>query len=537
VGAGVGSSVETCDTAWEFASADPERLAIRLLGPIGVRRGGETPALPRSRQCRALLAYLAMAPRPQRREHLCDLLYELPDDPRGALRWSLSKLRPLLGDALQADRDMVGIDPAAVAVDARALTAPQAIKLPTPQLEALAHGGAFADGLDLPRCPDFQSWLYAVREDVRRARLAVLSELVGRLRGEPEQALVHARARAALDPLDEAARADLVALLAASGRGEEAELQRKLAAAALDEAGIPVPDALLRPRAPAAPPAAASGVQRIGFRTAPDGTRIAWSAAGAGPPLVKTANWMGHLEFEWESPLLSHWLHELSHANTLIRYDARGNGLSDRHPADLSLAAFIADLEAVTAPLSEPFDLVGISQGAPVAIAFAARHPGRVRRLVLFGGFASGWRHSRTPEIPAQWEAMIALAGLGWGRNNPAFRQMFTSLFAPRAGPEQADWFNELQRVSAAPQEAQRLLAAIGAFDVSDLLGAVRAPTIVFHCRADALVPFGAGRHLAANIAGAEFVALESDNHLPLADEPAWAVLVERLRHFLARPD
>jgi pimeloyl-ACP methyl ester carboxylesterase len=190
----------------------------------------------------------------------------------------------------------------------------------------------------------------------------------------------------------------------------------------------------------------------------------------------------------------------------------------------------------VTANIAEKrFDLVGISQGVPAAIHYAARHPERVRKLVLFGGFASGWRLSESAKVHAHFEALITLTGSGWGKDNPAFRQLFTSQFLPDATPEQAGWFNELQRVSASPEEAQRLQRAIGGFDVRHLLGKVRAPTIVFHCRGDGMVPVGNGHLLASSIAGAEFVGLESDNHLLLEEEPAWPVFAGRLREFLAR--
>ena len=517
-------------------------LALHLLGGLEVRRGGERLPLPRSRKCRALIAYLALAARPQRREHLCELLWEVPDDPKGELRWTLSKIRRVLGDALIADRDTVAIDRAAVSVDAAALreAAQRLERTDTETLERLAGGGgeAFGEDIDVPRSSEFQSWLLGVREDLRRARQAVLGALVQRLREEPERAIPFARMRAASDPLDEGARLELIGLLAAAGRLEEAEGQRRLAADALRGAGIAVPAALARPvrRPDAASTPVSTSVQRIQFCTAPDGVRIAYSAVGSGPLLVKTANWMSHLEYEFESPLLRHWMVELSKSHRLVRYDARGNGLSDRDAADLSLEAFVQDLETVTGELADDsFDLIGISQGCAVAIAFAARHPERVRRMVLFGGFATGWHHSSSEGVHARWEAMITLAGLGWGNNNPAFRQMFTSLFAPRAAPEQADWFNELQRVSASPDEAQRLLRAVGAFDVAPLLSQVRAPTLVLHCRDDALVPFASGRHLATNIPGAQFVGLDSENHLPLADEPAWAVFAANLREFLAR--
>ncbi len=544
----MGAGVETSGGAGEaqFSTAGEaglaRRLELSLIGALFVRADGEPLALPRSRKCRALIAYLAMSARPQRRERLCELLWEVPDDPKGELRWTLSKVRRVLGEALVAERDSVAVDRRAVRTDAAELleAAQRLDATATGELERLAGGcgHAFGEDIDLPRCPEFQAWLVGVREDTRQAQLALLGELIRRLRSEPERALPFARTRVTCDPLGEQARLDLLDILKAAGRPDEAEQQRQLAAGTLQEAGVPVPAALSRPlpKAEAAAPPAKPMFQRIQFCTAPDGARIAYSAVGSGPPLVKTANWMGHLEYEWESPFLRHWMAELSRGRTLIRYDARGNGLSDRRAADLSLAAFVADLETVVGTVGgESFDLLGISQGCPVAIAYAVAHPERVRRLVLFGGFATGWRHSRSPDVQTRWNAMITLAGLGWGTNNPAFRQMFTSLFMPRAAPEHADWFNELQRASASPEQAQRLLAAIGEFDVAELLGAVAAPTIVFHCRDDALVAFGAGRHLAANIPGAEFVALESDNHLPLPDEPAWAVFVERLRDFLSR--
>lgn len=517
-------------------------LELSLLGGLSVRRDGELVALPRSRKCRALIAYLAATGSRHRREHLCELLWEVPDDPKGELRWTLSKIRRVLGDAIVADREAVAFHGEDASIDSVRLrhAAERLHQLVTDDLEkiALHCDRSFGEGLDLPRCPEFQSWLLAAREDVRQAQLAVLNELLARLRDDPQRALPFGRMRVACDPLDEQARLDLLATLAAAGRADEAERQREVAVTVFKDAGIPISAKLSRPLGMAPPPreAAQPMVQRIQFCTPPDGTRIAYSTMGSGPPLVKTANWMTHLEYEMESPLLRHWLAELSRARTLTRYDARGNGLSDRDVEDLSLDAFVRDLETVASTVEEEkFDLLGISQGCAVAIAYAVKHPERVRKLVLFGGFATGWRHNQSPEVLDRWNAMVTLAGFGWGRNNPAFRQMFTSLFAPRATPEQADWFNELQRVSASPESAQRLLEAIGDFDVAPLLPAVQAPTIVFHSRDDALVAFGAGRHLATRIPNAQFVSLDSANHLPLENEAAWQVFVEHLRAFLSR--
>ncbi|HET7816756.1 MAG TPA: alpha/beta fold hydrolase, partial [Sphingomicrobium sp.] len=218
-----------------------------------------------------------------------------------------------------------------------------------------------------------------------------------------------------------------------------------------------------------------------------------------------------------------------------VRYDERGNGLSDRDVEDLSFEAFVSDLETVVdAAGVEHFDLLGISQGAAVGIAYAVRHPGRVRRMVLVGGYATGWARRGSPDEIARREAMITLTHVGWGQANPAFRQMFTSLYFPEATQEQADSFNELQRVSASPEAAERLQRVLGAVDVVELLGDVRAPTLVFHSRGDAVVPFEEGRRLAARIPQARFVPLESNNHLLLEHEPAWRRMVTRAEEFLA---
>ncbi|HEV2080227.1 MAG TPA: alpha/beta fold hydrolase [Allosphingosinicella sp.] len=273
--------------------------------------------------------------------------------------------------------------------------------------------------------------------------------------------------------------------------------------------------------------------QEVQFCSAPDGTGLAFSVVGEGPPLVKTANWLNHLELEWDSPIWRHWIRELSRRHTLLRYDERGNGMSDRDVPELSLDAFVEDLETVVnaAGLDE-FDLVGISQGAAVSVAYAVRYPERVRRLVLYGGFPGG-RHEDT-DLQIQWKAMYTLAGVGWGKNNPAFRQVFTSLYYPNGTPEEVQAFNELQRVSASPEEAQRLMRVLGQLNVQDLLPKVQVPTLVIHSRGDAMVPFEEGRFMATKIPGARFVALESENHLLPERDPEWPKVQRLLRSFLA---
>jgi class 3 adenylate cyclase/pimeloyl-ACP methyl ester carboxylesterase len=275
--------------------------------------------------------------------------------------------------------------------------------------------------------------------------------------------------------------------------------------------------------------------QEIRFCTAPDGIQLAYSMIGQGPPVMKTGNWMTHLEFDLESPIWRHLYRELAKGHTLIRYDARGNGLSDRTVDEISFDAFVGDLEAVAdAAKLTRFALLGISQGCAVSIAYAVRHPERVSHLILYGGFAMGWnKRARSAAEKEEDAAMLTLMRVGWGKENPAFRQLFTSQFMPGATKEQADWFNELQRITVSGQVAARIYEAAGEIDVTPLLPRVSVPTLVLHARDEARVPFEAGRRMAAGIPGARFVALPGRNHLFLETEPAFGQFVEQTRAFL----
>ena len=275
--------------------------------------------------------------------------------------------------------------------------------------------------------------------------------------------------------------------------------------------------------------------QEIHFCKTGDGVQLAYARIGQGPPLVKTGHWMTHIEFDLESPIWRHLYRELSRDHSFFRYDARGNGLSDREIRDITFEKFVDDLEAVVdAAGIDRFALLGISQGCAVSIAYAVRHPQRISHLVLLGGFAIGWKkRARTEAEKEAGEAMLTLMRVGWGQENPAFRQMFTSQFIPDANKEQADWFNEFQRISSSPADAARNLLANGEADVSSLLSQVKVPTLVMHARHDARVPFESGRRLAAGIPGARFVPLESRNHVMLEGEPALARFLEELRSFL----
>lgn len=241
--------------------------------------------------------------------------------------------------------------------------------------------------------------------------------------------------------------------------------------------------------------------------------------------MVKAGHWMTHIERDWTSPVWRHWLSYLTEEHQVLRYDERGCGLSDRDCPSVSIEDWVRDLESVVdAAGVDRFALLGLSQGGPTAIAYAARHPERVSRLVLYGTYARGKLH-RKPAGPAaeEAEALISLTRLGWGRANPAFRRLFTTLFIPGGTDKQLAWFDELQQASCSADHAARSRAARYASDVSELAAGITVPTLVLHARDDALVPFEEGRHLASLIPGAKFVSLNSANHILLEDEPAWA--------------
>lgn len=275
--------------------------------------------------------------------------------------------------------------------------------------------------------------------------------------------------------------------------------------------------------------------QEIRFCTAGDGTRIAYATVGGGPPLVKPAHWMSHLEYDWQSPVWRPWLRECARDRTFIRYDERANGLSDWDVTDFSLEAHVGDLEAVVAATGLPrVPLFCMSQGSSIGITYAVRHPERVSRLVIYGGYARGWAKRGDPEEIALRAALGTLIEHGWGKDNPAFRQVFTTRFMPQGSPDQAQWLNDLQRMSTSPANARRLYDAFGQVDVRALLPQVRVPTLVLHVREDGAVPFSEGRLLAAEIPGARFVPLEGRNHLLIESEPAWPLFFAEMRTFLA---
>ncbi len=273
-------------------------------------------------------------------------------------------------------------------------------------------------------------------------------------------------------------------------------------------------------------------VQEVHLHTTADGVSLAYSMIGDGQPLVKAANWMNHLEFEIHNPPWQHWWTALSAQFQLIRYDQRGAGLSDWDIDNISFEHFVRDLESlVDAMAIDRFVLLGISQGCGVSVAYTVRHPERVSHLILYGGYTQGWRR-RGPEEEERGKAFTTLIKQGWGQDNPAFRQLFASMFMPGASREQMDAFNELQKLAVSPENAARLHDAFGDLNVVELLSEVSVPTLVIHRQNDARAPFAQGRAFAAGIPHAQFVSLEGQNHIILPDEPAWQRFLKEVQSF-----
>jgi pimeloyl-ACP methyl ester carboxylesterase/DNA-binding CsgD family transcriptional regulator len=270
------------------------------------------------------------------------------------------------------------------------------------------------------------------------------------------------------------------------------------------------------------------------FCTSSDGVGLAFAIDGEGPPLVKASNWMTHLEYERQSPVWRHWVRELSRGHTLVRYDERGCGLSDREFAGTpSLDSYVADLAAVVdAAGLEQFALLGLSGGGPTAIEYAARNPARVSRLVLYGTWARG-RHLRGDAAAEQSRLVGELIRVGWGGAVPAFRQVFSSIYIPSAGEEQKRWYDELQQASSSGETAARLWRSRSDTDVTETARRVTQPALVLHARDDRAVPYEEGRLLASLLPDARFVTLESENHILQEREPAWEAFLAQVRGFL----
>ena len=349
------------------------------------------------------------------------------------------------------------------------------------------------------------------------------------------------------DPVDEAAHLELMRDLAGSGdrRGALRQYERLDRALRRELGTEPGPDAVrlraelvtaLRDVGSMTPADEGRLEQQIRFCTTEDGVTIAYASSGDGPPLVRAANWLTHVDHDWNSSVWRHWLVDLSRKHRLIRYDERGCGLSDWEIKPPTFDSWVQDLEAVVDSTGvDRFPLLGISRAGPVAIAYATRHPDRVTKLVLYGTYLQGrMARSTSEEQRRMHRAQVELARLGWGSDEPTFRQVFTSQFMPEASRELWDEFNELQRRTVSAENAALILEVGAAIDVTREAARVRVPTLVLHARDDHRAPFEQGRLAASLIPGSRLVALESSNHILLADEPAWPVFLREVEAFLA---
>ena len=487
-----------------------------------------------------LLAYLALEG-PQPRRFLAELFWPGVESRMKNLAVALSRLRRGVPGAIDADRRRVWTR---VSTDAERLLAALERGDVAAAMDLYEH--PFLEGVEVSAIgTELEEWVFGTREllagRLRRASLAGSEEAARQ--GDFGTARAHAEAAHGLRGAGELAPEDLLrlyTLLRASGSTAADEVGAEAAAFDLDLATTEreARDRLLGAVEPREEPSAARESrfearrleQRIGFVTSGDGARIAYATIGRGPPLVKAANWLSHLDHDWDSPVWRHWLDALSRERTLVRYDERGCGLSDRD-VELSLDAFVHDLEALVDTLGlERFPLLGMSQGAAASIAYAVRHPERVTHLILVGAHIE-------PEPEDEANALLEMIRIGWGLDNDAFRQAFTTLFMPEATPDQMRWFNDMQRTSASPEQAAELARTIFRTDARPLAPQVRVPTLIVHARGDAVVPFDASRRLAASIRGARFLPLDSDNHVLVETEPAWPRFVEEVERFLTPAD
>lgn len=276
--------------------------------------------------------------------------------------------------------------------------------------------------------------------------------------------------------------------------------------------------------------------QDVRFCTASDGVKLAYATAGSGPPLVRVANWLTHLDLDWKGPIWAHWFREFSRNNTLVRFDLRGSGLSDRMVEEQSLETWVQDLETIIEDVNiDRFPLLGFCQGGAIALSYAVRHPERITHLILFDSYSQGSLVDGTPEKKKrEVMALAEMIEVGWGRGDTeVFRRIFTDLLMPEASEEEHQWLAELQHKTATPAMASRLWQVFHQIDVRHLLDKVNVPTLIFHVTGDKVVPFEEGRKLASEIPNARFIPLESENHILPEGDPAWDRFVAEVRSFI----
>ncbi|MEO8693753.1 MAG: alpha/beta fold hydrolase [Acidimicrobiales bacterium] len=516
-------------------------IHIRLLGGFAVIIDGTCvdEAGWTRRNAASLVKLLALAPaRRMHREQVIDALWpeDSVDDATPKLHKAAHFARRALGGAtaivLRGD-SVVLLPDAPVVVDALEFERRVSSALRTDDVALLAQAiDEFGHTELLPADP-YDSWLDEPRRQLRR----LCADALRRLQRWDDVL--------AIEPTDERAHlAKMRSFVAASDHAAAIRQYELLESVLRDElASSPSPEVeMLRrtltspaPEPAARPPRSFDDTQQIRFCYTADKTRLAYAEVGTGPPLVKAANWLTHLDYDWDSIVWRHWLRAFASTHRFVRYDERGCGLSDWDTESFGLDYWVEDLETVVdAAGLDRFPLLGISQGAAVAVAFAARHPERVSCLVLYGGYVFGrMKRGRTEDEKRSAALLLQLAELGWGTEDPSFRQVFTARFMPDGTAEQWRAFNELLRRTTSPDNAAKFLRAFGALDVTVEAPLVTAPTLILHARGDMVPPIDQGRQLAALIPNSRFVTLDSKNHLLLEHEPAWTRFLVEVERFL----
>jgi DNA-binding SARP family transcriptional activator/pimeloyl-ACP methyl ester carboxylesterase len=558
-------------------------LKIYLFGPPRIKHSSKTVEIQR-RKTLGLFIYLVATGQSHSRDSLAALFW--PDnDQSGAranLRRDISRLKKSLGEnTLLLEGDNVSWNPASdfwldvkefqskldEAASPDHLSDPSCSSCFTVLADAVnLYTDDFLAGFSLPDSQEFDEWQFFQAESLRRLLAEVLQSLIAwyTSRGEFEQTITYARRWLMLDNLHEPAHRTLIRLYAWAGQqaaalrqyqeclrilrdglGAEPEEETQALYEAVKTRTLTPPELLGEGQTVVSvnpePSEDNRSMQReefsqtIRFCTAPDGVRLAYAVVGQGPPLVKAANWLSHLEYDWNSPVWRHWLTGLAENNTLVRYDERGCGLSDWNVIEFNLDSWVLDLETVVDAMGlERFPLLGISQGASIAVEYTVRHPEKVSCLILYGGYIRGRFHRNlTPEQREELKLMLQLIKVGWGKEHPAFRQVFSTLFLPEGTPEQLHAFNELQRISTSPEIAAQIVNGFQAVNVREQAKRITQPTLVLHAKGDLRIPFEEGRLMAATIPNARLVPLESKNHILLEGEPAWKRFLEEVRAFL----
>lgn len=519
------------------------RLAIKTTGSFELSYGDEPLKLPASRKTRALLAYLILSEAKQSRQSLCSLFWETPNDPRAALRWSLTMLRPILNsggvERLCSDRKDVWLNTEDIDSDQKQLisaVAGQSVADSDSEAIWKLADGVLLEDCELPNQGNFMAWLEGQRAEMTSmaARLAKRFALDPKISSQKRDIWAERwLSKAPFAP--DAAYCAVELKRLTSGKVASTELVGLLTER-FRAAGVDIPTFEIATTNVDARSELTQPEQQIRFVNSGDGAAIAWASVGDknNPPLVKAANWLNHLELDWNAPIWSPLFRELSESYRMIRYDERGCGLSEWDVADITFEKFVTDLELVVdAAGLHTFPLLGISQGAAVSIEYAARHPDRVSKLVLFGAYDCGWRHTASPSEVREREAVMVLTETGWGSDNPVYRSLFSRTFMPDANAEELDWFDEFQRQTTSPRNALRFLEAFSTLDVRHRLADIKCPTLVVHSRGDLRIPFTIGRAMASRIPNAKLAGVDSNNHLLLGREPASAEFVNLVRNFV----